>query len=178
MTPVASGVVPTLEEVCAALGSAPVDGAAPLHRAIVREASGMGGLSIVDETRHLAPAALEPLRGIHDAAGTGLALLGSRDVHARPVGADGAATPERLRARIGKRLALSVPSAGDVDAIADAWGVTGAASRKLPNDIAAGAGGLRGVAKALRLATLQAEAADRAVTDADAHAAGRELCGP
>ncbi|NCT66366.1 MAG: AAA family ATPase [Rhodanobacteraceae bacterium] len=175
MTPATAGVVPALEEVCAALGIPPSNGAAPLHRSIVKRVAGTGGLLIVDEAQHLAPAALDQLRSIHDAAGIGVALLGSRDVYARLVGGDTAATLDRLRSRVGRRLHLTATTADDTAAVAAARGIGTADARKTLAEIGAKAGGLRGVAKVLRLASLHA--AGRALTDADLRAAWRELGG-
>lgn len=175
MTPATAGVVPALEEVCAALGIPPSNGAAPLYRSIVKRVASTGGLLIVDEAQHLLPAALDQLRSIHDAAGIGLALLGSRDVFARMVGGDTAATLDRLRSRVGRRLHLAATTADDTAAVADAWGIGGADARKTLAEIGAKAGGLRAVAKALRLAALHAGA--RVLTDADLRAAWRELGG-
>jgi len=175
MTPATSGVVPALEEVCAALGIPPSNGAAPLHRSIVRRIAGSGGLLIVDEAQHLQPAALDQLRSIHDAAGVGLALLGSRDIYMRMVGGDTSAALDRLRSRVGRRLPLTSTTAEDTAALAEAWGISAAGSRKLLTDIGAKSGGLRAVAKALRLAALHA--AGRALTEADLRAAWRELGG-
>ena len=175
MTPATSGVVPALEEVCAALGLPRANGAAPLHRAIVTHLSGTSGLLIIDEAQHMTPAALDQIRGIHDAARVGLALLGSQAIYASLIGGESAGTLERLRSRIGKQLGLQGATQGDVEAIAFAWGISSKGSVKLLVDISGKAGGLRGVVKALRLAAMQADAVGRAVNEADLKAAWREL---
>lgn len=176
MTPATSGVVPALEEICSALGIPTTNGAAPLHRSIVRKVAATGGLIIVDEAQHLAPAALDQLRGVHDAAGIGLALVGSKEIHARMIGGDSAPALERLRSRIGKRLALTGAAPGDIEAVADAWQIA-STGRKLLADLGARTGGLRVVVKVLRLATMQAGTAGRAVTETHLRAAWRELGG-
>lgn len=157
MTPATAGVVPALEEVCTALGVAPQNGAAALQRAIVKFASGSHGLLIVDEAQHLQSTALDQLRCIYDAAGIGLALLGSRDVYARVVGSGGAAALDRLRSRIGRRVALTATTADDVAAFAGAAGIEAQGALKVLEEIATKAGGLRSVAKVVRLAHLQSE---------------------
>lgn len=177
MSPATTGVVPALWEISSALGLPRSNGAAELHRSIVRRVSGTGGLLIVDEAQHLAPLALDQLRSIHDAAGVGLALVGSRDVYARMVGGKSAVELDRLRSRVGRRLQVEASSAEDATAVADECGVTTAPGRRLLIDIAAKAGGLRAVFKALRLATLHANAAGRARTDADLRTAWQELGG-
>lgn len=176
MTPATSGVVPALEEVCAAVGIPAANGAAPLHRAIVQRVTGTGGLLIVDEAQHLTPAALEQLRGIHDAGGIGLALLGSRDLHTRMAGGEAAATLERLRARIGRKLSLTASTASDAEAMAEACGVPIGAARKLLGEVATKAGGLRSVAKLLRVATLHSSSA-APFTEANLRAVWRDLAG-
>jgi len=175
MTPATAGVVPALEEVCAALGIPPSNGAAALHRSIVKRVSGTAGLLIVDEAQHLLPAALDQLRSLHDATGIGLALLGSRDVYARLVGGDSAAALDRLRSRIGRRLHVAASTPEDAAALGTAWGIESAAARKTLADIAAKSGGLRAAAKALRLAGLHADGDP--ITDTLLRAAWRELGG-
>ncbi len=175
MTPATASVVPALEEVCAAVGIPASNGAAPLHRSIVKRLAGTDGLLIVDEAQHLQPAALDQLRSIHDAAGIGLALLGSRDVYARLVGGDQAAALDRLRSRVGRRLHLTATTPEDAAVLAGAWGIGSAEARKTLAEIGAKSGGLRAVAKVLRLAALQADGPT--LTDAAVRAAWRELGG-
>ena len=176
MTPATSGVVPALEEVCAAIGIPAANGAAPLHRAIVQRITGGAGLLIVDEAQHLIPAALDQLRGIHDASGIGLVLLGSRDLHTRMAGGDAATTLERLRGRIGRRLALGASTASDAEAMAEACDVPAGGARKLLGEVAAKAGGLRSVAKLLRLAMIHSPSA-APFTEANLRAVWRDLAG-
>lgn len=175
MSPATPGVVPAMDEICAALGIPKKNGAAALHRAIVKHLAGTEGLLIVDEAHHLQPAALDQLRSIHDAAGVGLALVGSRDVYARLVGGDSAASLDRLRSRIGRRLQLAEPAPEDTDAVAEAWGIGAESARKLLAEVGARPGGLRGVVKVLRLAALHAEG--RALTASSLRDAWRHLGG-
>ena len=174
MTPATSGVVPALEEVCAALGMPAANGAAPLHRAIVQRVTGTGGLLVVDEAQHLIPAALDQLRSVHDASGVGLALLGSRELHTRIAGGGAAATLERLRARIGRKIALGASTHGDAEALAEACGVPVGGARKLLGEVAAKAGGLRSIARLLRVAMLHGPAG-AAFTEANLRAVWREM---
>ncbi|WP_449191570.1 AAA family ATPase [Thauera sp.] len=176
MTPATSGVVPALEEVCAAIGIPAANGAAPLHRAIVQRITGAAGLLIVDEAQHLIPAALDQLRGIHDAGGIGLVLLGSRDLHTRMAGGEAATTLERLRGRIGRRLALGTSTASDAEALAEACGVPAGGARKLLGEVATKAGGLRSVVKLLRVAMIHSPGA-APFTESNLRAAWRDLAG-
>lgn len=176
MTPATSGVVPALEEVCAAIGIPAANGAAPLHRAIVQRITGTAGLLIVDEAQHLIPAALDQLRGIHDAGAIGLVLLGSRDLHTRMTGGEAATTLERLRGRIGRRLALGTSTASDAEALAEACGVPVGGARKLLGEVATKAGGLRSVVKLLRVAMIHSPGA-APFTEASLRTAWRDLAG-
>ena len=181
-----AGVVPLLEDVCAALAIPRQNGAAELHRAIVyyaerADATGLldarPGLLIVDEAQHASADALEALRSIHDAAGVGLALIGNRDLYARIMGGKEAAKLDGLRARIGRRVHLEGSSEGDAAALADVWGVSAAGGRKVLAEACAAEGGLRHAVKVLRLASLRARAAGRKRTDADLRAAWSEIGG-
>ena len=178
--PAIAGVVPLLKAVCDAVAACPTDraaGAAELHEAAARRVESRKGLLIVDEAQHLTAAALEQLRAIHDASGVGLALIGNRDLYARLVGGKGSTDLDGLRARIGRRLNIDASTPEDAAALADAWGVTSSAGRKLLRDICASAGGLRSAVKALRLADLCAKTEVRPRTDADLRAAWGELGG-
>lgn len=175
--PAASGLVPMLKRVCEAVSAAPAeraDGAADLHDKIVRRIERSGGVLIIDEAQHLAPAALEQLRAIHDACRIGLVLIGSHELAARlmdgkAVGLDG------LRARIGQRLNIAGNTPEDAAKLADAWGVLTVAGRKALTEVATGSGGLRTAVKALRLAAMRSRIQGRDRVDSDLTAACDEL---
>jgi DNA transposition AAA+ family ATPase len=176
MTPASASVVTCLEEICEQIGIAYSGGASRLHRAILKKISGTGGLLVIDEAQHLSVAALDQLRSIHDATGIGLALVGNESVFTRMSGGQRAAYLDRLFSRIGKRVSLNGASKQDVRAIAGAWGM-GDDCRKALEGIAALPGALRGVTKAIRLATATASAAGRPVCCDDVRSAWRELGG-
>jgi hypothetical protein len=152
-----AGVVPTLEEVALSIGMRELPGgAARLRRAIVGRLRGTGGLLIVDEAQHLSSAALEALRTIHDRASVGLVLCGNASVYGRLTGGKRAEHFAQLFSRIGKRLKLTAPTAGDVAAIVDHFAICDAETRSLLAGIADRPGALRGMVKTLRLASLYA----------------------
>lgn len=177
MTPASAGVVTALEEIAEAVSAnGAVGGAARLHRAICRRVAETGGLLVIDEAQHLSVAALDQIRSIHDATGVGIALVGNEQVYARMTGGNRAAYLDRLFSRIGKKVRLIRPSADDVKALADSWGVD-RDCRPVLLDIASKPGALRGVSKTLRLASMHAAAEGRAICCTDVKTAWRELGG-
>jgi DNA transposition AAA+ family ATPase len=178
MTPATAGVVPALEEIALTVGAdVSAGGAARLHRAILSRLRATSGLLIIDEAQHLNPAALDQIRAIHDATGVGIALVGNEQVFTRMTGGTRAAAFDRLFRRIGKRVRVTRATDNDATALADAWGVTDAATRAALCKIAGQPGALRGATKALRMACAIAATAKRRVTVADVQSAWRELCG-
>ena len=144
-----------------------------IESALVDRVRGSAGLLIVDEAQHLDVRALEGLRGIHDAAGIGLALLGSDLVYARLTGSSRSASYAQLFSRVGRRVRLGRTGSRDADAIAAAWGVEDNGARQAVREIARAPGALRGVTKVLRLAGMMA--GDRPVQRADLLKAQQEL---
>ncbi|MDE2667522.1 MAG: AAA family ATPase [Acidobacteriota bacterium] len=144
-----------------------------LESEIVDRTSGTHGLLVVDEAQHLDTRALEALRGLHDQAGIGLALMGNELLYSRLTGGRRAAEFAQLFSRVGKRVRLTRPAQADVDAILRAWSISGAAERAQALEIARQPGGLRGLTKALRLAAMMA--AGQAVAETHLKSAWREL---
>lgn len=181
MTPATATVVPALEEVADALGMKEiVGGGAKIQRAIIRRLAGTQGLLIIDEAQHLGVQALDALRALHDATGLGLALVGNETVYARMTGGTGASRAaylDRLFSRVGKRVRLLKPLVADIDALIDAWGVEAKACRQVLHEIAAKPGGLRGLTKVLRLASMFANGSNRGIECDDIRAAWRDLGG-
>lgn len=159
MTPSTAGVSPMLRELCIEMGL-DTRNAGELARAIERKARASGGLIIVDEAQHLSRPALEQLRSIHDRAGIGIVLAGNPAVLGRLEG-DRKAEFAQLFSRIGMKLTLTRPKAGDVTAILDAWGVTDTDESKLLATIAGKPGALRGLDKCMVLATMVAAGSGR-----------------
>ncbi len=179
ITPAAQALGSCLERVASVCGLRSAYGrrarAAQLEADLLERLDGARGLLIVDEAQHLGARALEGLRGLHDASGMGLALLGNEMLYTRLTGGSRAAEYAQLFSRIGRRVRLTRAAAGDVDALLAAWGLDGCAEiRSAALDIARRPGALRGLTKVLRLAAMLAAGSRRAAGD-DAPAAAIEL---
>lgn len=135
------------------------------------------GLLIIDEAQHLSTRAIEALRAIHDATGVGLALLGNDQVYSRITGGRRSAEFAQLFSRIGKRVRLQLPSRADVDALLAAWAIEGPAERDAVLQISRKPGGLRGVTKTLRMASMVASADGSEVNSGHIKAAWADLSG-
>lgn len=175
MTKASATVVPALEVIVEALGLTPTGGANKLHAVVCKRLVNTNGLLVIDEAQHLTEAALDQVRGIHDATGIGIALVGNEAVYARMTGGNRAAYLDRLFSRIGKRVRLIRPTQEDIAALLDGWNVRDGKTRVLLLDIASKPGGLRGMGKVLRLASMFAAAERRSVSHDDVRAAWREL---
>lgn len=151
--------------------------ASRLETIVAERMTGRSGLLVIDEAQHLDLAALEAVRSLHDASGCGLALSGNEYIYSRLTGRERAAHFAQLFSRIGKRVSLGRPLDGDIQALCDAWGL-GSEEARVAGRIASRPGALRGMTKALRLASMYAagEQADQIRTD-HIQAAVRELEG-
>ncbi|ENO4780533.1 AAA family ATPase [Escherichia coli] len=129
----------------------------PLSRNLRRRLKGTQGLVIVDEADHLDTEALEELRLLQESACIGLVLMGNHRVYSNMT-ANGDRTIEfaRLFSRIAKRTAINKTKEDDVNAIADAWQITGKNERELLQQIAQTPGALRIMNQTLRLAVMNA----------------------
>ncbi|MDE0704051.1 MAG: AAA family ATPase [Rhodospirillaceae bacterium] len=176
-TEAASSVAACLGRVAAAMGlrlDSRQRTAAATEAAIVERMSGSGGLLAVDEAQHLPTRSLEELRGLHDASGCGVALIGSDPFWLQ---LSGGRRPEfaQLFSRVGKRVRLGRPGAADVTALLAAWGLEARGLESVAQAVAARHGALRGLTKALVRA--HAIAGGKAVTEAHLRAAWKELSG-
>jgi DNA transposition AAA+ family ATPase len=155
ITPASAAVVPALEEVAEAVGIHDVcSGARRLSRAIRAKVRDLDGLLVIDEAQHLSLGAIEELRGIHDATGVGLALVGNELVYARLTGGSRAVHFAQLFSRVGLRLYLRRPEKRDVRAITEHWEVTDPKALELLDRVSARPGALRAITKILRLASV------------------------
>ena len=152
-------VRPLLQEVACACGLLYVHGSAyrletdivermRKSRSLSDEAP--GGLLVIDEAQHLGHSQLEELRALHDKGECGLALLGNDAFGSRIDLPEFAA----LASRVGARVHLSRATAGDINALLDAWGVADAEARSRALALAAPPWGLRKLARALERGTL------------------------
>lgn len=125
-----------------------------LARDITNRITGTRGLLVIDEFQHLSSAALEQVRAIHDAAEIGIALVGNEAGYAQMTGGTRRLDHAQLFSRCAPVLRLYSPKAEDVNAILDAWRVTGKAVKEFALQIASTAGGLRVLVKMLEQAAL------------------------
>ena len=134
----------------------------PLER--TRKALKDGGLTqaLAATEIGISDSALEGLRSLNDATGTGLALVGSDLLYERLTGGLRVAEFAQLFSRIGKRVRLPAATSEDADALLAAWGVEGKAERELARGIANKPGGLRRLSHTLGLASVFA--GDKAVS--------------
>lgn len=160
MSPATHTLAACLERTAGACGLRAAHGrAARLEADLAARLAGARGLLAIDEAQHLGVRALEGLRALHDATGTGLALVGNDLLYSRLTGGRRAAEFAQLFSRVGKRVHLSRPTEEDVAAVLAAWGVAGSLDRGEAVRIARRPGGLRGLGKALRLAAVFAQGA-------------------
>jgi DNA transposition AAA+ family ATPase len=122
-----------------------------LFQQLISRVRDCDGLLVIDEAQHLHKDAIETIRSIHDETGVGLALSGNASVFGKIAkGADNGFA--QILSRLGKKVPLSKPEAGDVAEIARHFGVTGSTELRRLEDIARRPGALRMVVKTLRLA--------------------------
>jgi DNA transposition AAA+ family ATPase len=178
MSPAHGGVSSALEEIAETIGLRGIPGrAARLQRELINRFRNTGGLLVIDEAQHLNMRSLEAIRAIHDATGIGLVLCGNEAVFGKLTGGSREAVFAQLFSRLGKRLRLTRPSVGDVEALADYFGVKGSNERRLLTEIAGRPGALRGVVKVLRLASVFAAGKEQTLRLDHLRAAWRDLGG-
>lgn len=162
MTPATSGVNTMQIEVLEALGEANAAGTPQkLSRRIRERVRDGSALIILDEAQHLGEKAIEEARSWHDSTGVGLALFGNIGVMQRIEGGSRKAAFAQLYSRIGMRLVRPLALQADADALAEAWGVHGAAEIAQVRRVCALPGGLRGATHMLELGSMIA-ASERA----------------
>lgn len=132
-SPANNTVMGTLESLAEAVGSyANAHTKQALQKGILRSIEYKGiRLLIVDEAQYLEADALDALRFLNDdGRGLGIAYLGNAEVYTRIHGKSRAARFAHLSSRISMRVKLDCPTEGDVDAILQAWGVSGRKERE------------------------------------------------
>ena len=149
---------------------------ADVEDALAERLSGTGGLLIVDEAQCLSLPALDGLRQLHDASGTGLALVGGEALWKRIAGNRASAELAQLFSRVGRRAELGRRELDqDAAALLAAWDGLGEDARAAALPIASQPGGLRALVKAINWAAV--EAAGGEVERRHVAAAWRELGG-
>ena len=156
-----------LSRVAGALGAGGVHRSAlAAEAACIAHLQDRNALLIVDEAQHLAPALLDELRCIRDAARCGLALAGDDQLW---VSLAGSKRCDQIVGRIGGRIQLAAASAEDViDLVAAVVGFrpAGAAADRVLEE-ARRPGGLHALRRVLAKAVLVARDEDRAIRNED-----------
>ncbi|MFK5951233.1 MAG: AAA family ATPase [Methylococcales bacterium] len=177
MTSATSGVAASLEQIAIAIGLKNYPGrASRLARAIAEKLKNTNGLLIIDEAQHLSKQALEVIRSLHDESDIGVALVGNEIVFSQMTG--GGARSEgfaQLFSRIGKRVRLTKPVDGDVEPLAQAWGISDKKVIQELISIAGKPGALRGLTKTIRLGAMFAVGKNVDLGLAEIKAASRDL---
>ena len=124
--------------------------------AIIERLRGTESLIIVDEAHHLPTKVIDQLRHIFDMAKVGLALLGNAGIYGRLEGASRSPDFAPLFRRIGMRMTRPRPTAADIRAITDAWGIEGPEERRVLLAIGLKPGALGGMTMTLRMAHMLA----------------------
>lgn len=137
----------------------------PLSRAVRRRLTGTKGLIIIDEADHLEREALEELRLLQEATRVGMVLMGNHRVYTNMTGSGKTVEFARLFSRIARRVAIDRIKKTDVEAIADAWGITGKQERTLLQQVAQKPGALRILNHSLQQAALEAHGAGVAINE-------------
>lgn len=128
-----------------------------LSRDIKRHLTGTNGLLVIDEAQHLGIQAIEEIRSIFDSAKVGLVFSGNHKVYS--ILSKGVRSSEfsQLSSRVGRKLAIHFPTTEDVNAILDAWTVTGTKERDYAHEIATRPGAIRTLVNILEDATAVAQ---------------------
>lgn len=165
MSPAMNSVAACLERIALAIGLPEAQpSAVKTENAIVSRLENTGGLLIVDEAQHLPVCGLEAIRSVHDATCLGLALMGNESIYSRITGGGRQAHFAQLFSRVGYRVRLGNPSAGDVETLLAAWNIFEGKSQSLCMEIAKQSGALRGLTKVLRLGSLMLTEDDKCLT--------------
>lgn len=146
---------------------------AKLDRAIGHKLkrNGRNTLLVIDEAQNLTDQAVNQLRSYLDLYGVGIALLGNEELYTRFGGNEAKPAFAQLHSRFGLRVRQLQPTAGDIDVLLDAWGLTDPEIRKLMAAVGRKPGALRQVGKVLQLGGMYAAGDQRELSIADIKAA-------
>lgn len=132
---------------------------------------GDGTVLIVDEAQNLSDEAINQLRHFVDKYGCGIALLGNSETYSRFSRWGQGDKYGQLRSRIFKRIKAERASPDDLARFIDAWGITDPKQVEFLTGVGLKPGALRQVAMTIKLASMVAQGAGRAMTLADLKAA-------
>lgn len=172
MRPTTGSTHPMLREVAKAVGVIERDpGKLAVGIGERLKRNGRHTLLIMDEAQNLTDAAVNELRFFMDEFGTGIALLGNEDVHAK----FGGSTPRegygQLHRRIGMRIRQMHPTAEDIDTFIAAWGLEDAAIVRMLRLIGRKHGALGQITETLKLAAILASGRGETLSEADVRSA-------
>ena len=145
-----------LKVVCEALSLAPERGIHNHYRAICRALKYYVEVLLIDEAQHADDRCLDALRSIHDETNVALILAGNETLRSR-FNSTQAASFAQLTSRIGPRLELKATAAADVDALASHYGITDPNAVQWLKQRCSGHGGLRTMARLVKIAKENAE---------------------
>ncbi|WIX31215.1 AAA family ATPase [Salinicola sp. JS01] len=157
-TPACAATGPILSRIAQRVGIRASGAAHLTESAIIDRIRDTRGLLIIDEAQHLTARALDQVRQLAEGAGIGLALSGNEIVYSQLTGGNRSIGFAQLFSRIAKRVRLSRPKDGDINAVMDAWQIDDKESRQLCLGIGRRPGALRGLCQTLRLASMFAAA--------------------
>jgi hypothetical protein len=145
-----------------------------LSSRIIDRLAGSRGLVIIDEAQELTVRAIDEARSWHDATGVGIAFVGDERVIGQLSGTK-ARQLARLHSRISMRVVQAGPREDDARIIADGWGIHEERLKRRLVQLSQKPGGLRGVAKVIKLASLLASGEGRDIGIEDIDEAWRQL---
>ncbi|MGR3484036.1 MAG: AAA family ATPase [Paracoccaceae bacterium] len=121
-------------------------------------------LLIADEAQNLDEDCINELRHFVDVGGCGLVLLGNDEVTTPYATRDAKNNSPQIARRVGHRLNILKPSAGDIEAFLDAWSIDDDALRKVAVAIANRPGALGALAETIRAAGMIAQGLGSPIT--------------
>jgi len=130
-----------------------------LRGKIVSKIENANALLIVDEAHHLDLKLIDSLRNLNDVYGLAIVLAGNFGVLGNV--SEARAEFAQLSSRVGLKIQLKKPAAGDISAYVAAWGVEDPEVISLLRTIGMKPGALRNIYQTMRFATLLAAGADR-----------------
>lgn len=153
INPSAGAVAASLARVCEALEASIPPTRARMHDALCRhiEWCSRDFTLVIDEAQHLNDQAVDQLRCVHDETGLALVFVGNATLKSR-FNNTRVASFAQFTSRVGARLVLDHPSAGDVAALCRSCGIEGANETTWLGQQAEGPGGLRIIDKLVRAA--------------------------
>jgi len=140
--------------------------AADASREVVKRLTGSNALLVIDEANHLNYESIDELRAWHDRLNIGLCLAGNEELIREIQQGKNKDAFARLNSRIARDYEQKEPTADDVTAFCNAWGIEDKAIRSYLRKIGThrDAGGLRECRQLIEMASYIAADEDRGLT--------------